>query len=140
MISTCHPSSSGHVMPSRQLASARDVPLSEGISLSGCPVAGTATCCRRSCTTGMTSGAASFSRNCHDAMNRGDRLLVVETVLTSDGEAPFAALSDLHMLVVAGGRERTEEEYRALLARAGYEVTRVAATGAPQSIIEAHRI
>ena len=79
-------------------------------------------------------------RNCHDAMNKGDRLLLVEAVLRSDGEAPFAALSDLHMLVVAGGRERTEDEYRALLARAGFEVTRVAATGAPQSLIEAHKI
>jgi hypothetical protein len=78
-------------------------------------------------------------RNCHAAMNKGDRLLVVETMLTSEGEAPFAALSDLHMLVVAGGRERTEDEYRALLARAGFEVTRVTATGAPQSLIEAHR-
>jgi len=42
------------------------------------------------------------------------------------------------MLVRAGGRNRTEEEYRALLAKGGFAVTRVIAEAAiPVSLIEA---
>jgi hypothetical protein len=36
-----------------------------------------------------------------------------------------------------GGQERTEEEYRALLAKAGLRLTRVIPTHSPVSIIEA---
>jgi hypothetical protein len=75
-------------------------------------------------------------RNCHHAMHNGGTILVVETVLSSETDSSFGTLSDLHMLVVAGGRERTESEYRELLAQAGFELTRIVPTGAPQSIIE----
>jgi hypothetical protein len=37
----------------------------------------------------------------------------------------LAAGSDLNMLVNTGGRERTEAEYRTLLAAAGFKVARV---------------
>jgi len=36
-----------------------------------------------------------------------------------------------------GGRERTEEEYRALLRRSGFELVRVIGTTSPLSLIEA---
>jgi hypothetical protein len=79
-------------------------------------------------------------RNCHRAMVHEGRLLVVETVLSSDADSSFGALSDLHMLAVASGRERTEREHGDLLARAGFKLTRILPTGAPQSIIEAVRL
>ena len=79
-------------------------------------------------------------RNCHDAMASGGRLLVVETVLSSETDNAFSTLSDLHMLVVLGGRERTESEYRDLFARAGFQLTGVLPTGAPQSIVEGLRV
>ena len=41
------------------------------------------------------------------------------------------------MLVRTGGRNRTEPEYRALLASGGFDVTRVIPTGGDLSIIEA---
>lgn len=45
---------------------------------------------------------------------------------------------DLHMMMTNhGGRERTEKEYRALLATAGFKVERVFPTGTPWSVIEA---
>jgi hypothetical protein len=75
-------------------------------------------------------------RNCHDAMASGGRLLVIETLLSSEADMAFSTLSDLHMLVVLGGRERTEREYRDLFARAGFHLTRVLPTAAPQSIVE----
>ena len=41
------------------------------------------------------------------------------------------------MLLGGGGRERTEQEYAAVLGRAGFEMTRVVPTISPLSLIEA---
>lgn len=57
------------------------------------------------------------------AMAPGGRLLVIDHLLPDDGEFHPALLADLHMLVVLGGRDRTEEELRALLEQAGFAVT-----------------
>ncbi|HEX2063458.1 MAG TPA: methyltransferase, partial [Acidimicrobiales bacterium] len=61
---------------------------------------------------------------CHEAAPPGATLLVVERLLGPDADA-VAALADLLMLVLFGGRERTADEYRRLLAGAGWEVQRV---------------
>jgi hypothetical protein len=79
--------------------------------------------------------AVAILRACRDAMAQG-RVLVVERVVP-DGDGPSeAALFDVNMLVVVGGRERTAEEYRALFAAAGLTVTRIVATASPLSIVE----
>ena len=49
----------------------------------------------------------------------------------------FGKLLDLHMLALVGGRQRTQSEYRDLLAEAGFQVTRVVPTAAGASIVEA---
>ncbi|RKT55619.1 methyltransferase [Saccharothrix australiensis] len=64
-----------------------------------------------------------------EAMKPGARLLVVETVLGETARPAvadrIAARSDVMMLLSSiGGRERTEAEYRDLLARAGLRATR----------------
>ena len=41
------------------------------------------------------------------------------------------------MLVMTGGRERTVEEHRALLAAAGFKLERVIPTSSPYSLVEA---
>lgn len=54
------------------------------------------------------------------------RLLLIEPVLPErvDGSLPATMyLSDLNMLVNVGGRERTERDFRALCARAGFAVS-----------------
>ena len=75
------------------------------------------------------------------AMSATARLLVVEPLLPehpgSSGFDAMMAHTDLNMLVVTGGRERTEADFRALFARAGLRVTGVVATPAAFSIIEA---
>ncbi len=81
---------------------------------------------------------------CREAMGAASRLLVLELVLPSANEphapAPAETLArtvDLEMLAVVGGRERTEAEFRALFARAGFGVTRVLPLEAlPWSVIE----
>jgi len=65
------------------------------------------------------------------------RLLIVEAVVGA-GDAPDPAkLLDLAMLVVPGGEERTEDEYRILLDKAGFRLTCVIPTRTSASIIEA---
>lgn len=44
------------------------------------------------------------------------------------------------MLVMQSGRERTEPEFKALLARAGFALTRVYTTTGPSSIVEGVRL
>jgi hypothetical protein len=43
------------------------------------------------------------------------------------------------MLAMLGGRERTVDEYRALLQSAGLRMMRTLSTASPQSLIEACR-
>jgi O-methyltransferase domain len=77
--------------------------------------------------------------NCQEAMAEGGRVILVEMVLpTGDGDHPSKSL-DLIMLSLAGGRERTEEQYRDLLASAGLDLVRVLPTNSAVSIIEAVR-
>jgi O-methyltransferase domain/Dimerisation domain len=69
-------------------------------------------------------------------LNDGGVVLVVERVLDRAGFERDAAFSDLNMLVMPGGRERTAEEYAALYAAAGLELTKVVDTDTRMSIIE----
>ena len=72
------------------------------------------------------------------AMAPGARVLIVEQVIPP-GNDPFPGkLLDLNMLVMTeGGRERTPEEYGALLERAGLRLSRIVPTPAPVSVVEA---
>jgi hypothetical protein len=65
------------------------------------------------------------------------RLLVMERVIPP-GTAPAAGtLTDVVMLVLTGGRERTEVEYRALLEAGGFALGRIVPTGSSLSVLEA---
>ena len=81
--------------------------------------------------------AGTILHNCRRAMQPDARLVIMERVIADSGAGADAALFDINMLVVAGGRERTESEYRALLAAAGFRLTRVHSTASPLSLIEA---
>jgi hypothetical protein len=59
------------------------------------------------------------------------RLILLETMLRRDGNTLYPLLSDLNMLLLTGGCERTEEEYRALYHAAGFKLTRTVATKSP---------
>ena len=76
-------------------------------------------------------------RTCAAALNPGGVVLVVELVLDRPGHEADAAFSDLNMLLLPGGRERTEPEYAALFAAAGLHLTQVIDTGTRVSILEA---
>lgn len=77
-------------------------------------------------------------QNCRRAMSRDSRLLLFELLMPSQIVAPSPAVErDLVMLVLTGGHERTEVEFRKLLAAAGFELRRIIPTDHCRSIIEA---
>jgi SAM-dependent methyltransferase len=78
-------------------------------------------------------------RNCREAMAPGGRVLVVEHVIAKGNGADLGKLMDISMMTLTGGMERTAEEFRGLLARAGLRLTRVIPTTSPVSIVEAVR-
>jgi O-methyltransferase domain len=55
----------------------------------------------------------------------GERLVVLDGVIEPGNAADGAKWLDLLMLVIAGGRERTAEQWRVLLGDAGWRATRV---------------
>lgn len=81
--------------------------------------------------------AAAILANCRRAMRTDARLLVIERIVPPGDEPHESKFMDLNMLVVVGGRERSEAEYRALLERAGLRLDRVVDTGTAVSVLEA---
>jgi hypothetical protein len=82
--------------------------------------------------------AAQILAHCRRAMAAGGRVLIVERLIPDDpAQAVPALLSDLNMLVVTGGRERTNAEYGELLAAAGLRLGTVTPVALPYGIIEA---
>lgn len=82
----------------------------------------------------------SILRNCRAAMGEQSKLLLIEIVLPGRlNQSPMTypiVMTDLQMLVMTGGRERTEPEFRALLQDAGFELQRVIQTRGLDSLIE----
>lgn len=86
--------------------------------------------------------ALAILRNCRAAMRADSRVLVIERVLPerinpSDPLSPARFIHDINMMLNPGGRERTEAEFRDLLARAGLRLARVVPTPCPLAVIEA---
>jgi O-methyltransferase domain/Dimerisation domain len=82
--------------------------------------------------------AITILQNCRRAMSAHGRLLVVERIIPPGNEPFYGKLADLNLLVLYRGRHRTEAEYRALFARAGFELSRIIPTHSPTefSVIE----
>lgn len=78
-------------------------------------------------------------RNCHQAMSSSSKLLVVESVIPPGNEPFGGKFLDLVMMLIPGGKERTEGEYRALFGDAGFELTRIVPTSTEVSIIEGEK-
>lgn len=81
--------------------------------------------------------AVTILRNCRAAVSTAGRLLLLETVVPENDSMHFSKILDLNMLAMSSGRERSQTEFRTLLAAAGFRMSRIVATLAPQSLIEA---
>ena len=72
------------------------------------------------------------------AVFAGSWSLEAAEAVCAGGSVAAEDVLDLAMLVVPGGQERTEEEYRILLEKASFRLTRVIPTRTPSgSILEA---
>jgi hypothetical protein len=75
--------------------------------------------------------------NSRRAVPKDGVLLLVDLGLTEDNLPSMGKVIDIAMLVLTGGKERTIEEYRDLLAGAGFRLNQVYPTSAEVNVIEA---
>ena len=68
---------------------------------------------------------------------KNGKFIVVDCVLPENGSPHFGNLLDIEMLLMPGGRERTESEFRDLFAKGGFEITKIVPTKGAESVIEA---
>ena len=80
--------------------------------------------------------AVTILKNCRRGMAKDGRLLLVERILLPGNAPDPGKLSDITMMVLPGGRERTEAEFRELFDAAGFRLTRIIPTELENSIIE----
>ncbi len=83
--------------------------------------------------------ATQILANCRRAMGASGKVLVIESAIAPDYRQALPVLEvDLEMLVNLGGRQRTEAEYSALFAAAGFHLSAVIplADAAPFSVFE----
>ena len=82
--------------------------------------------------------AVHILRKCREVIQPGAMLLLIERVLPARAtpEDLETFLADINMLAGPGGRERTEAEFRELLAAGGFRLERVVPTGTFMSVLE----
>ena len=85
--------------------------------------------------------AAFFLRNCRSAIQGEGKVIIIDRLLPDqadpgDARALGNFLLDIMMMLLPGGKERTEKEFRDLFAMAGLRLNRTIATPGPPSIIE----
>jgi SAM-dependent methyltransferase len=79
---------------------------------------------------------AKLLRLCRSGVNPGGKLLVVEQVILADDDSPGAKLMDLEMMVLLGGKERDEADFRRIFADSGWTLTHIRPTQSGMFIIE----
>lgn len=77
-------------------------------------------------------------RNIHAALAGTPRgkVILVEAVIKPGDEPDLAKFIDIEMMLLPGGRERTEAEFKALFERNGFKLTRIVPTEAPLWVVE----
>ena len=87
--------------------------------------------------------ASRILSTCRRSMDDGSRLLIADSVLPELArDDPGAVRMDVLMFLLLRSRERTEDEFRRLLAANGFELDRVIPTGSPGglALVEAHPV
>jgi hypothetical protein len=74
--------------------------------------------------------------NCRKVIPKNGRLLIIEAVVPSGNGPSLAKDFDMLMLVLPGGIERTEEEYKLLLRQAGFQLSSITPTTSLISVVE----
>jgi hypothetical protein len=81
--------------------------------------------------------ATEILRNCRRSMARAGKVLIIERLIPKDGsDAVPTLLSDINMLVLTGGQERTNDEYSELLRASGLKLGSIQPVAFPYGVIE----
>jgi hypothetical protein len=75
-------------------------------------------------------------KSCRAGVNPGGKLLVVDEVILPGNDFAPGKFLDLQMLLFPGGLERTEQQFRELLAASGWRLSRIVPTAAGITIVE----
>ena len=75
--------------------------------------------------------------NCRDAIDDDGTLLIREAIIPEGDTTSVGKQTDITMLFMLGGAERTEDEWRRLLQDSKFRLNRVIKTGQPFDVIEA---
>ncbi|HEX4249453.1 MAG TPA: methyltransferase [Pseudonocardia sp.] len=84
--------------------------------------------------------ALAILRNIRKVIRPGGRLVLIEMVLPEGNSGHLGSVFDLEMLLDLGSRERTERDFRQLLATAGFELARVVPTASIACVVESKPI
>ncbi len=85
--------------------------------------------------------AITMLKNCRAVMPEDGALLIIEFILPevvskADRHLEMRLMSDLNMLAVTGGKERSEREWKVLLEAAGFRMAGVHAVDGEVGIVE----
>jgi predicted transcriptional regulator len=75
-------------------------------------------------------------KQCYNAMQQDSRLLIIETIVAEENIRDFSKDIDIAMMVLFGGKERTEKEWHSLLEQANLELITIYTTPSLLSILE----
>ena len=81
--------------------------------------------------------AVSILKRCRESIQPGGKVVVIEILLGEMGEPALGPLMDLNMMIMCTGRERTLDEYRGLIEKAGFRFSKVKPIRSPMVLIEA---
>jgi SAM-dependent methyltransferase len=76
-------------------------------------------------------------QSCRRAMTPRAKLLVIDIVDADADKPKVAAFGDLNLLLLFGGRQRTESEFHALFAAAGFAIRQILPTQSHFKLVEA---
>src|SRR5262249_54432369 len=74
--------------------------------------------------------------HCRPGVREGGKLIVVDAVVPTESGFSPVKFMDLAMMLFVGGKERTEEEFRALFESSGWRLNRVIPTSSQLAVIE----
>ncbi len=78
--------------------------------------------------------------NTYKSMKSGNKLLIIESVISERNIPHPGKLMDINMLAMTGGRERTGKEWKSLIENSGFKLNQIIPTFSPMfSIIEVEK-
>jgi hypothetical protein len=81
--------------------------------------------------------ALAILQSCRRAMQPHTKLLVIDVVDSDTDKPKVAAFGDLNLLLLFGGRQRSESAFHTLLQSAGFAISRILPTHSHFKLIEA---